>query len=192
MTTLKKYRNIPGYSFIEMISTVVIMGIVSLGMMYIFTEINLSFNRETKVEELRNYANYAVGQIAHDLRRAENVSFSTFSNYQKIIIDLGDNKRVSYSASPYQGVLKNGEPINYYRNFDIADRERFQINNFSCKKLSELQDGHSQNQIRVLNSTYRVEIILDLLDEMDENTSIRTYSFAREAFSPTVYLRNQS
>ncbi|MBC8215802.1 MAG: prepilin-type N-terminal cleavage/methylation domain-containing protein [Candidatus Marinimicrobia bacterium] len=182
-------KNIPsikseGFTLVELIATMVIFTTVLTGMIYVFAETNIHFTREFKRSEVMAYGNRVLDDMAYSLKVSKGVTYGTYGNFQKVIIDLGGNNRVTYTINREEGLLKNGRSLGYFRTKHPNGNTLVEIAGFSCGSPTEWSFFTDP---KVRSATYNVRFTLNLLDETNENTILEKLYFEREVFSPTLY-----
>ena len=96
-----------GFTLIEMLVTMLIASSVTASMFYFVNEINLHMHLEENEFEVNNYANLMLDEIAHELRRSQDLTYETRlgrTNIQttnsKLIVDLNNGLTKDDSLRP--------------------------------------------------------------------------------------------
>ena len=108
-----KKNKVKGYTLIEVLTTLVIASIVSIGMYSVFTKATNDIKNETVMLDTKNYASNALKEISEDMRRADNIDCDKIGDFTTINIDA-----ISIDSSGQEEV----ETIRYYQNGNLIYR----------------------------------------------------------------------
>ncbi len=187
MMPMNKNKSQSGFTLVELIATVVISLTSLSSLIYIFGEINHHIVQETLQSDMDKYCERALDDIAYSIRASKDISYSMYGMYQKIIVDLGGNNRVTYTVSETEGILKNGKPIGHFRLKDKDGNRIWKIADFSCNTPT---DWPMYSDSKVKNATYNVQFSVDHVDKFRRNKVLKTITSEREVFSPSKYRRS--
>lgn len=175
-----------GFTLVEVIATIVISLTSLTGMIYVYSEINNHITQDTLQNDMNHYCERVLDDIAYSIRASNNITYSTFGSYQKIIVHLGGRERVTYTISETEGILKNGRPMGHFRVKDEQGNRIWEIADFSCNAPTNWPPF---SDTKVKNATYNVQFSVNHLDKFRKNKVLKTINAEREVFSPAIYQR---
>ena len=81
----------PGLTIIEMVTTIVISGIMILGLGLSMSTIMYHYQDDTVLQEVRLYGNTVMREIMKEISLARFIEFSPINNYERIFLTKYDN-----------------------------------------------------------------------------------------------------
>ena len=179
-----------GFAMVEMVLSIVITAAVSIGMFYIFTEVNRHLVREHTRTEVINYCNDILDEIVDSIRVCDNLYRGQFGGFQKLTIITEDNNgnavSTEYKFDTRDGFLKNSNPLKHYFAIDNQKQQQYQLTDWGCRIPNA--DPGEDNTIRMAKNYCYMNI--DIMDIIDDNKIIETLDFKREVFSSAIYLKS--
>ena len=91
MRRLKIPKWQPGLTLIEMVTTIVISGIMFLGLGLSLRTIMYHYQDDTVLQEVRLYGNTVMREIMKEISLARFIEFSPINNYERIFLTKYDN-----------------------------------------------------------------------------------------------------
>jgi len=186
------------FTLIETMTTLMVSGIIFLGLFYVFTVLNNKFEEEFIHSELTDYCNYALDDIAESIRRAHDIAFSS-QNIQEL--DQNTNVINNYTLDPLRGIIKNGSPIymtspqtkynptekNGYMKYEL---ERWEIS--SMDRIPEYSSNifYSGAGARLKTTTIVIKLYAKLIMGWDADKPAEYLSYKRIVFSPGMYINS--
>ena len=157
-----------GYTLIEVITTIVIASIVTIGMYTIFTESSRDINRESVMHDVKNYVTIAMQEISQNIRKAEEVDYdSSFGNSQSIDVTLSDGETIRYSIINNL-ICKNGTPLQAHGDHWLKDtQELYDLSiRMNCEKATLSTEADDPN---LQDNFYDVIITVDIQSNTDSD-----------------------
>ena len=132
---IKKFRFIQyGFSMIEMIITLTIIGITLLSLMTISAEVVHHYNREMNREDIQHYANTIMDKMYNDLINANAIFLRTTGSSIRVTCQFDTYSNV-YTSDIINGVLFNGGTFPGLRMNNSNDAKYIlELKDFNCNQ----------------------------------------------------------
>ena len=196
MRRLKIPKWQPGLTLIEMVTTIVISGIMILGLGLSMSTIMYHYQDDTVLQEVRLYGNTVMREIMKEISLARFIEFSPINNYERIFLTKYDNygnpTNTTITANAIDGVLFNYQlPLN--GTLPLPKKGRFRNNNQRNITLREFDAWEtkvvSSKLQRFAQST--ITLLLELEVETENapgGRQIEILRFQRKVFMSNKYI----
>tara|TARA_B100000029_G_scaffold187500_1_gene184962 strand:+ start:375 stop:923 length:549 start_codon:yes stop_codon:yes gene_type:complete len=179
---MKKYQE--GFTLLEMATTMTLMSIVLMSLIYISGEAMYFFDREILKEEVQHYANSVLDEITDQISTAPKVKLSVTQNSRKIACEF-DSVTYVYTGDHNKGILKDGKPLptlrfNEYRGQDY----RLELKEFDCTPALSVTETNSP---LLHQSVYTVEMVIDAVYDKKDKSLRDRHTFKRQIFARSKY-----
>jgi len=200
------------FTLVETVTALIVSGIIFVGVFSIFAILNNKFEAELVRGELVAYCNYALDDMAHSIRQADEIQFNTFNNFDLITTRSNDVTLDIYGLSEDEGIIKNGIPIHNEIEEDITKHKIFYIpqkkNGFFKYILDKWiiypldnppadailstinKDIYTTGKTALLQSSFVIELHAKLIMGWDEDNPLKELHFKRIAFSAGTYINS--
>ena len=181
-----------GFTLIEMLITMLIASSVTASMFYFVNEINLHMQLEENEFEVNNYANLMLDEIAHELRRSQDLTYETRlgrTNIQttnsKLIVDLNNGLTKDDSLRPG---FKPEELLE-----DGGKRIKYTLHNFEIEDVEfHLGDIYSQNAQQARRASRNLHLEILLFTKFNQAVPYKTLIYNRRVFCPGLLIAESS
>jgi type II secretory pathway pseudopilin PulG len=185
-----------GMSLVELSAVMVVMSVIGLGLVYASQAVLFHYHNDQVRQEVRNYGNIIITEIAEELNKSQKVSIDGLNGFSRLqIFDdyLEDVPSLSVTAHSTQGIRFNGQwPLNnnlvlpgdgYF--FDNG-RRQVRLIDFSVQQ----ETGSSGGSPIFRQSLLHIELTLEIETDSYENDSEITeeHYFQRKVFLGNYYL----
>ena len=185
-----------GMSLVELSAVMVVMSVIGLGLVYASQAVLFHYHNDQVRQEVRNYGNIIITEIAEELNKSQKVSIDGLNGFSRLqIFDdyLEDVPSLSVTANSTQGIRFNGQwPLNnnlvlpgdgYF--FDNG-RRQVRLIDFSVQQ----ETGSSGGSPIFRQSLLHIELTLEIETDSYENDSEITeeHYFQRKVFLGNYYL----
>ena len=197
-----KFKSHPGFTLIEMVTTLIIASSIFIGLMNITANVTKNIERDALFEDIKHYSTNVMDMITSDVKDADSVNIkSLFGSWQIDIYNKSvENNSVIWNYESYRennqyGMTYNDEPI-LSSGFNLFDNDKYEvIFNFTPKCT-----GRSANQVlgfsdtgnNILRTNYfeiNFDVSVKLLSN-DDQRIIKRMNFNDRVFSQNMYLRS--
>ena len=196
-----KHKTYSAFTLIETVTTLMVSGIIFLGLFYVFTVLNNKFEKEFIKSELTDYCNYALDDIAESIRIAENIRLGS-----QDISSLDEDSNVinNYYLDPISGIMKNGRPI-YLEDLNSKSHNiffnpiekngyiKYELERWEIVQMSQSPE-YSQNIVYseasplVTQNTIVIKLYTKIIMDLEADYPKENIYFKRVIFSPGMYL----
>ena len=210
---MKKQNSfLQAFTLVETVTALIVSGIIFVGVFSIFAILNNKFEAELVRGELVAYCNYALDDMAHSIRQADDVLFYTYNNFDLIRTVSNDVTLDIYGLSEDEGIIKNGIPIHNEIEEDITKHKIFYIPQKKNGFLKYILDGwliyplddppeeailpkinndiYETDRTELLQSSFVIELHAKLIMGWDKEKPLKELQFKRIAFSAGVYIES--
>ena len=185
-----------GMSLVELSAVMVVMSVIGLGLVYASQAIVFHYHNDQVRQEVRNYGNIIITEIAEELNKSQKVSIDGLNGFSRLQIFDDYTEAVpslSVTAHTTQGIKFNGQwPLNnnlvlpgdgYF--FDNG-RRQIRLIDFSVQQ----ETGSSGGSPIFRQSLLHIELTLEIETDSYENDSEITeeHYFQRKVFLGNYYL----
>ena len=209
MTVTVKHKYVQAFTLVETVTALIVSGAVFIGVFSIFSILNNKFETELVRGELVAYCNYALDDVAQNIRLADEIIFRSYNNNDMITTYVNEIPQHTYAISEEEGIFKNGIPIHeevqYNPNNTDAGISRhkifynpqkkngflkYMLDEWKIYPLSENNDNtiYTAGNPLVLESSFVIELHTKLIMGWDEEDPIKKLEFKRIAFSAGAYI----
>ena len=179
-----------GFTLPELAASMTLMSIVILSVLYITGEASYFFNREIMREEIQHYGNTILDDISDQISSAPEVNLSFTHNSRKIScvfddINGDDSITYVYTGDRYQGILKDGEPIEILRfNNSKISPYKLELIEFDCNSAFDVSEPATED---LRNSFLDIELIIDALYTKNDKELRQRFEFTRRIFARSKF-----
>ena len=185
-----------GMSLVELSAVMVVMSVIGLGLVYASQAVLFHYHNDQVRQEVRNYGNIIITEIAEELNKSQKVSIDGLNGFSRLQIfdDYSEDvPSLSVTAHSTQGIRFNGQwPLNnnlvlpgdgYF--FDNG-RRQIRLIDFSVQQ----ETGSSGGSPIFRQSLLHIELTLEIETDSYENDSEITeeHYFQRKVFLGNYYL----
>ena len=209
MTVTVKHKYVQAFTLVETVTALIVSGAVFIGVFSIFSILNNKFEAELVRGELVAYCNYALDDVAQNIRLADEIIFRSYNNNDMITTYVNEIPQHTYAISEEEGIFKNGIPIHeevqYNPNNTDAGISRhkifynpqkkngflkYMLDEWKIYPLSENNDNtiYTAGNPLVLESSFVIELHTKLIMGWDEENPINKLEYKRIAFSAGTYI----
>jgi len=196
---MKKSPNLyPGFTFLEIGSVVVVIGIIGVGLIMTFQTIMGAYRLDVIRNDIRHYGNTIVRDISERIRTAEQVEFSSWLGFAKI--DIWEDATTPapshvIQANEEDGVLLNFDPfldgtLRFPVEGEWRENEQYKIKLERFDTYEETEPLNRPSLNKVKRSTRYIDLVLSLEPKTNPNTAIEKeeFQFKRNVFISSQYL----
>ena len=189
---MNQLKNNQGITLAEMVLAVIISSAVTLGLFYSFAEINIYHRAEQFYEDVAHYGNNVLDNIAYEMKKGKEISFSVQNGHRYIRIKRTRGDQVVYRVL-HNGAIHMREtdedekaifPLDSYADNTID----IKIKNFWCDPIPGDPQNPSTSYNKLRESIYDLALDITVLSMHGENRVERDFSFTRRVFAPNRYI----
>ena len=209
MMVTVKHKYVQAFTLVETVTALIVSGAVFIGVFSIFSILNNKFEAELVRGELVAYCNYALDDVAQNIRLADEIIFRSYNNNDMITTYVNEIPQHTYAISEEEGILKNGIPIHEEVQYNANSTDagiskhkifytpqkkngflKYMLDEWKIYPLSENNDNtiYTAGNPLVLESSFVIELHTKLIMGWDEENPIKKLEFKRIAFSPGSYI----
>lgn len=196
MRRLKIAKWQPGLTIIEMVTTIVIAGIMMLGLSLSMQTILYHYQDDTVLNDVRQYGNNIMREIMKEISLARFIDFDPTYNFLRITLtkydDFNNPTRTVITATAMDGILFNYKlPLNGA--LALPKKGRFRNNNqrnISLKDFGRIETRETSSKLqRFAESTITLFIDLEVKTEnAPGGRQVEILRFQRKIFMPNKYI----
>ena len=196
MRRLKIAKWQPGLTIIEMVTTIVIAGIMMLGLSLSMQTILYHYHDDTVLNDVRQYGNNIMREIMKEISLARFIDFDPTYNFLRITLtkydDYNNPTRTVITANTMDGILFNYKlPLNGA--LALPKKGRFRNNNqrnISLKDFGRIETRETSSKLqRFAESTITLFIDLEVKTEnAPGGRQVEILRFQRKIFMPNKYI----
>ena len=196
MRRLKIAKWQPGLTIIEMVTTIVIAGIMMLGLSLSMQTILYHYQDDTVLNDVRQYGNNIMREIMKEISLARFIDFDPTYNFLRITLtkydDFNNPTRTVITANAMDGILFNYKlPLNGV--LALPKKGRFRNNNqrnISLKDFGRIETRETSSKLqRFAESTITLFIDLEVKTEnAPGGRQVEILRFQRKIFMPNKYI----
>ena len=196
MRRLKIAKWQPGLTIIEMVTTIVIAGIMMLGLSLSMQTILYHYQDDTVLNDVRQYGNNIMREIMKEISLARFIDFDPSYNFLRITLtkydDFNNPTRTVITANAMDGILFNYKlPLNGV--LALPKKGRFRNNNqrnISLKDFGRIETRETSSKLqRFAESTITLFIDLEVKTEnAPGGRQFEILRFQRKIFMPNKYI----
>jgi len=195
-----KNKTYTAFTLIETVTTLMLSGIIFLGLFYVFTVLNDKFEKEFITGELSDYCNYALDDISKSIRVANNIRFDS---HVISTLDENDNVIDNYYLDQISGIMKNGNPVHLNNSLVIYNPTekngyiRYELVTFDISEMSQTPEYiqntiYSEASAFVTTNTIVIKLYTKLIMGTESDIPEDHIAFKRVVFSPGMYFKSIS
>ena len=159
------------FTLIEMIMTLVIASILSIGMGFVFVSGSKDLNREEVFFDIKNYATSSLEIISEKMRTAQNIQINTILGSTIITITDEDDQTTIYSVNDNM-IYEDSNPMRLPGHHWLKNEQELYESTITMICNNNILSQSESNDLDLQNNTYDLEIIVNLESEIDENYEI--------------------
>ncbi|MBC8323838.1 MAG: hypothetical protein H8E70_09750 [Candidatus Marinimicrobia bacterium] len=186
----------PGLMIIEMVTTIVVSGILILGLGLSMRTILYHYQDDTVLNEVRQYGNNVMREIMKEISLSRFINFDNTYNFLRIDLtsydEFGNPKNITISANAIDGILFNYKiPLN--GTLVLPKKGLYRNNN---QRNISLKNFYREETIVVSSKLQRfAESTITLTMDLEVETvnapggkHVETLRFRRKIFMPNKYI----
>lgn len=200
MKMLKIKMQYPGLTIIEMMTTIVVSGIMILGLGLSLQTITYHYQDDTVLNDVRQYGHNIMREIMKEISLARFVEFSPINSFERILLtkydDFGNSTNMTISANANDGILFDYRvPLN--GTLELPKKGRFRNNNqrnISIREFDATETSVISSKLqRFAQSTITLvlEIEVETLNAPG-GKQVEVLHFERQIFMPNKYISTTS
>lgn len=201
---MKKIGNVirwsSGLTLIELVSTIVILGIIMIGLGLSLRTVTYHYQDDSVLLEVHNYGNTVMREIMKEISLARIINKEQINGYSRISLKkydtFGNETSTVITANASEGILFNYQnPLD--GNLRFPTKGRFRNNNQRNITLKEFYAEEVEfirpNLARYANSTWEINLDIEVESFVSSVGSIKELvQFERIAFMPNRYISPRS
>jgi|TARA_B100001245_G_C22864599_1_gene415783 prepilin-type N-terminal cleavage/methylation domain-containing protein len=190
----------PGLTLIELVTTIVILGIIMVGLGLSLRTVTHHYQDDSVLLEVHNYGNAVMREIMKEISLARIINKEQINGYSRISLKkydtFGNETSTVITANASEGILFNYQnPLD--GNLRFPTKGRFRNNN---QRIIMLKDFYAEevefirpNLARYANSTWEINMDIEVESFVSTGGSIKELvQFQRVAFMPNRYISPRS
>ena len=190
----------PGLTLIELVTTIVILGIIMVGLGLSLRTVTHHYQDDSVLLEVHNYGNAVMREIMKEISLARIISKEQINGYSRISLKkydtFGNETSTIITANASEGIFFNYQ-IPLDGNLRFPTKGRFRNNN---QRIITLKDFYAEevefirpNLARYANSTWEINMDIEVESFVSTGSSIKELvQFQRVAFMPNRYISPRS
>lgn len=169
-----------------MATSMTLMSIVLMSLIYITGEAMYFFDRELLKEEIQHYANSVLDEMTDEISTAPKVKLSVTQNSRKIACEF-DSVTYVYTGDLTKGILKDGKPMKILRFNEFRKQDyRLELKEFDCTPALSVTET---NNPLIRQSVYTLELVIDAVYNKKDKELRDRHSFKRQIFARSKFAR---
>ena len=194
---MKKSQKINGFTLVEMSATIVVIGIIGLGLIMTLRTTFLHYSTDYVRQEIRQYGNIVMRELNEKINNAQRVNFS-FQQNGMALIQTWDNSSnpnptETIRANSDNGILINDAPL-IEGTFRLPTTGRFRDNGqhrvslvqFTWSKGTDIRPSLSKFNNNMITIELTIQLDSDVIT--DEETISEQFYFKRSIFTANNYI----
>ena len=182
MTNMQKYQE--GFTLLEMATSMTLMSIVLMSLIYITGEAMYYFDRELLKEEIQHYANSVLDEMTDEISTAPKVKLSVTQNSRKISCEF-DSVTYVYTGDINKGILKDGKPFKKLRFNEYREQDyQLELKEFDCTPALSATET---NDLLLHQSVFTLEMIIDAVYNKKDKEVRDQHIFKRQIFARSKF-----
>ena len=162
-------KQLKGFTLIEMIFTLVIASIISLGLYFIFIQSNKQLGYEEVLYDAKSYATASLDIISEKIRNADEIEINTLFNFTVITI-TNEDEEFEYTIENNL-MQENGIPMKLYGHHLFADNQLYDIE-LDMECTTDDISYYESNDENLKTNIYDLEITINIQSKVNKNYEI--------------------
>ena len=200
---MRKTRSIrwaKGLTIIELVTTIVILGIIMVGLGLSLRTVTYHYQDDSVLLDIHNYGNTVMREIMKELSLARIINKDQINGYSRISLKKydvwGNETSTTITANALEGILFNyQDPLNGKLHFPTQGRFRGNnqrtiiLKDFYAKEVEFIRP----NLARYANSTWEINMDIEVESAVAPGGTVKDLvQFQRIAFMPNRYISPRS
>ena len=200
MSKTKSIRWAKGLTIIELVTTIVILGIIMVGLGLSLRTVTYHYQDDSVLLDIHNYGNTVMREIMKELSLARIINKDQVNGYSRISLKKydvwGNETSTMITANASEGILFNyQDPLNGKLHFPTQGRFRGNnqrtiiLKDFYAKEVDFIRP----NLARYANSTWEINMDIEVESAVAPGGTVtELVQFQRTAFMPNRYISPRS
>lgn len=200
MSKTKSIRWAKGLTIIELVTTIVILGIIMVGLGLSLRTVTYHYQDDSVLLDIHNYGNTVMREIMKELSLARIINKDQINGYSRISLKKydvwGNETSTTITANALEGILFNyQDPLNGKLHFPTQGRFRGNnqrtiiLKDFYAKEVEFIRP----NLARYANSTWEINMDIEVESAVSPGGTVtELVQFQRTAFMPNRYISPRS
>ncbi len=200
MSKTKSIRWAKGLTIIELVTTIVILGIIMVGLGLSLRTVTYHYQDDSVLLDIHNYGNTVMREIMKELSLARIINKDQINGYSRISLKKydvwGNETSTTITANASEGILFNyQDPLNGKLHFPTQGRFRGNnqrtiiLKDFYAKEVEFIRP----NLARYANSTWEINMDIEVESAVAPGGTVKELvQFQRIAFMPNRYISPRS
>ena len=200
MNKTRSIRWAKGLTIIELVTTIVILGIIMIGLGLSLRTVTYHYQDDSVLLDIHNYGNTVMREIMKELSLARIINKDQINGYSRISLkkyDIwGNETSTTITANASEGILFNyQDPLNGKLHFPTQGRFRGNnqrtiiLKDFYAKEVDFIRP----NLARYANSTWEINMDIEVESAVAPGGTVKELvQFQRIAFMPNRYISPRS
>jgi hypothetical protein len=196
----KSIRWAKGLTIIELVTTIVILGIIMVGLGLSLRTVTYHYQDDSVLLDIHNYGNTVMREIMKELSLARIINKDQVNGYSRISLKKydvwGNETSTTITANALEGILFNyQDPLNGKLHFPTQGRFRGNnqrtiiLKDFYAKEVEFIRP----NLARYANSTWEINMDIEVESAVAPGGTVtELVQFQRTAFMPNRYISPRS
>jgi len=195
---MKKSQKINGFTLVEMSATIVVIGIIGLGLIMTLRTTFLHYSTDYVRQEIRQYGNIVMRELNEKINNAQQVSFGVHQNgFALIQIWNGSSNPVpseTIRANSDEGILINNSPLMggtfqlpTVGRFRDNDQHRVSLIDFTWSQETDPRPSLNNFNNNMITIALTIQLDSDVLT--DEETVAEEFYFSKSVFVANNYIQ---
>jgi hypothetical protein len=196
MTRLKITKWQSGLTIVELMTTIVVSGIMILGLGLSLRVMMFHYQNDSVLQDVRQYGNTVMREIMKEISLSRFINFSPINNFERIFLtkydEYGNPTNTTITANAIDGVLFNYKlPLNGA--LALPKKGRFRNNNQRNISLREFDAWESKvistrlQRFAQSTITLRLELEVETINAPG-GKQVEIIRFERKIFMPNKYI----
>jgi prepilin-type N-terminal cleavage/methylation domain-containing protein len=196
MTRLKITKRQSGLTLVELMTTIVVSGIMMLGLGLSLRVMMFHYQNDSVIQDVRQYGNTVMREIMKEISLSRFIDFSPINNFERIFLtkydEYGNPTNTTITANAIDGVLFNYKlPLNGA--LALPKKGRFRNNNQRNISLREFDAWESKvistrlQRFAQSTITLRLELEVETINAPG-GKQVEIIRFERKIFMPNKYI----
>ncbi len=196
MIRLKITKRQSGLTLVELMTTIVVSGIMMLGLGLSLRVMMFHYQNDSVLQDVRQYGNTVMREIMKEISLSRFIDFSPINNFERIFLtkydEYGNPTNTTITANAIDGVLFNYKlPLNGA--LALPKKGRFRNNNKRNIALREFDAWESKvistrlQRVAQSTITLRLELEVETINAPG-GKQVEIIRFERKIFMPNKYI----